>query len=94
MSVALRLVLPVSVGLVLTGAALAQDTEMLDGRVAMPPSADGLTQALHWTGRAIEVVGIGIIVLGALISSLYFLWQLLNSRAARRPYSAATSSGL
>jgi uncharacterized membrane protein len=82
MSVALWLVLSVSVGLVLAGAALAQDTEMLDGRAAVPPSVDGLTQALHWMGRAIEVVGIGIIVLGALISSLYFLWQLLNSRAA------------
>ncbi len=55
---------------------------MLDGRVAIPPSADGLTQALHWTGRAIEVAGIGIIVLGALVSSLYFLWQLLHSGAA------------
>jgi hypothetical protein len=43
MSVGLRLVLLVSVGLV--GAASAQDTE----------TRDRLTQVLHWTGRTIEV---------------------------------------
>jgi uncharacterized membrane protein len=82
MSVPLRLVALLSVAFVLAGAALAQDAEALGGRAAVPASPDWLTHALHWTGRAIEVVGIGIIVLGAILSSLYFLWQLLHSRAA------------
>jgi uncharacterized membrane protein len=96
MSVALRLVLLVSVGLVLAGAASAQDTETLGGGAAVPP--DRLTQALDWTGRAIEVAGIGIIVLGALFSSLYFLWQLLYSGAALaeayRAYRANLGRGI
>jgi uncharacterized membrane protein len=86
MSVALRLVLLVSVGLVLSGAALAQDAEALGGRAAVPPSPDWLIQALHWTARGIEAVGIAIIVLGAIASSFYFLWQLLNSGALAETY--------
>ncbi len=82
MSIVVRVVPLVSVGFVLAGAALAQDTETLSGRAAVPPAPDWLTQALHGTGRAIEVVGIGIIVLGAPVASLYFLRQLLHSGAA------------
>jgi uncharacterized membrane protein len=87
MSVSLRLVLLVSVVLFfLSGEALAQDTEALGGRAAAAPSPDWLTQALHWTARGIELVGIAIIVLGAIVSSLYFLWQLLNSGVLAETY--------
>jgi uncharacterized membrane protein len=86
MSVSLRLVLLVSVGLFFSGEALAQVTEALGGRAAAAPSPDWLTQALHWTARGIEALGIAIIVLGAIVSSLYFLWQLLNSGALAETY--------
>jgi hypothetical protein len=48
-------------------------------RASIPPNPDWFVEALHWTARGIEAVGIAIIVLGALVSSFYFLWQLLNS---------------
>jgi uncharacterized membrane protein len=85
MSVSLRLVLLVSVGHVLAGAALAQDA---GGSAAMPPDADWLIEALHWTARGIEMVGIAIIVLGAIVSSLYFFWQLLNAGVLAESYQA------
>jgi uncharacterized membrane protein len=78
MSLSRRLLLLVSIGLVLAGAVLAQDAEGLGGRTALAPKPDWLIEALHWTASAIEAVGIAIIVAGALASSLYFLWQLLN----------------
>ena len=79
MSVALRPVLLVSVVLVLAGAALAQDPEGLGAAAAISPKPDWLIEGLHWTARIIEAVGIAIIVLGAVVSSSYFLWQLLNA---------------
>ena len=88
MSVSLRLVLLVSIGLVLSGAALAQDAETLDGGAVRPPDADWLIEGLHWTARAIEAVGIAIIVLGATVSSFYFIWQLLNGGVLAESYQA------
>lgn len=88
MSVSLRLGLLVSSGLVISGAAFAQDIEALGGRAAMPPNPDWFIEALHWTARGIETVGIAIIVLGAIVSSLYFLWQLLNAGVLAAPYQA------
>jgi uncharacterized membrane protein len=84
MSVWLRLVLPVSIGLVLSGAAVAQDADVLGGR----GNPDWLIEALHWTARGIEALGIAIIVLGAIFSSLYFLWQLLNGGMLADSYQA------
>jgi uncharacterized membrane protein len=84
MSVGLRLVLPVSVGLVLSGAAVAQNADALGGRA----NPDWLIEALHWTARVIEAVGIAIIVLGAIVSSFHFLWQLLNAGALADAYQA------
>ena len=88
MSDSLRLVLLVSVGLVLAGAAVAQDTDVLGGRTALAPKPSWLIEALHWTASAIEAVGIAIIVLGALASSLYFLWRLLNGCVLADSYQA------
>ena len=88
MSAFLRLVLLVSVVLFLSEEAWAQDTEALGGRAATPPNPDWLIEALHWTARGIEAVGIAIIVLGAAVSSLYFLWQLLKAGVLAEPYQA------
>ena len=88
MSDSLRLVLLVSVGFVLTGAAVAQDPDVLGGRTALAPKPSWLIEALHWTASAIEAVGIAIIVAGALASSLYFLWQLLNGCVLADSYQA------
>jgi uncharacterized membrane protein len=85
MSVSLRPVLLVSVGLLLAGVALAQDA---GGSAAMPRNPDWLVEGLHWTARAIETVGIAIIVLGAIVSSMYFLWQLLNGGVLAEAYQA------
>jgi uncharacterized membrane protein len=78
----------VSFGLVLSGPALAQDAEALGQRAAMPPNPDWFVEALHWTARGIEAVGIAIIVLGAIVSSFYFLWQLLKAGVQAEPYHA------
>jgi uncharacterized membrane protein len=88
MSDSLRLVLLVSVGFVLAGAAVAQDPDVLGGRTALAPKPGWLIEALHWTASAIEAVGIAIIVAGALASSLYFLWQLLNGCVLADSYQA------
>ena len=88
MSLSPRLLLLVSIGLVLAGAVLAQDAEGLGGRMALAPKPDWLIEALHWTASAIEAVGIAIIVAGALASSLYFLWQLLNGCVLADSYQA------
>jgi uncharacterized membrane protein len=40
-----------------------------------PPSLDHL---LHWVTRAVEVVGIAVIVLGAIAASLHLVWQLIR----------------
>lgn len=85
MAIALRLILLVSISLVLAGAASAQDA---GGRAAMPPDAAWLIEALHWTARAIEAAGIAIIVLGAVVSTFYFLWQLLNAGVLAASYQA------
>jgi hypothetical protein len=87
MSVSFRLALLVSIGLVLSGAAFAQDSQALGGR-AMPPNPDWLIDALHWTARGIETVGIAIILLGAIVSSFYFLWQLLKAGVLAGAYHA------
>jgi uncharacterized membrane protein len=89
MSVSLRPVLLASVGLVPSGAALAQDA---GGSAAMPPNADWLVDGLHWTARAIETAGIAIIVLGAIVSSIYFLWQVLNGGVLTEAYQAYRAS--
>ena len=88
MSVSLRLVLLVSIGVVFSGAAFAQDPEALGGRAAMAPNPAWLIEGLHWTARVIEAVGIAIIVLGAIVSSIYFLWQLLNGGVLAESYQA------
>lgn len=88
MSLSPRLLLLVSMGLVLAGAVSAQDAEGLGGRTALAPKPDWLIEALHWTASAIEAVGIAIIVAGALASSLYFLWQLLNGSVLGDSYQA------
>jgi uncharacterized membrane protein len=85
MSASLRLVLMVSIGLIVSGTAVAQ---ILDEGAATSPDADWLIGALHWTARGIEAVGIAIIVLGAIVSSLYFLWQLLNGGVLADSYQA------
>jgi uncharacterized membrane protein len=87
MSASLRPVLLVSMGLVLSGVALAQVTGPLGGR-AMRPNPDWLIEALHWTARGIEGVGIAIIVLGAIVSSFYFLWQLVKAGVLAGAYNA------
>ena len=50
-----------------------------DGGVGSPapPSLDHL---LHWTTRAIEVVGIAVIVLGAIAASVHLVWQLIRHK--------------
>src|SRR5688500_8308222 len=40
-----------------------------------PPSLDHL---LHGVTRAVEVVGIAVIVLGAIAASIYLVWQLIR----------------
>jgi uncharacterized membrane protein len=85
MSVSLPPVLLLSVGLVLSEAALAQDA---GGSAVMPPEPDWLIEGLHWTARAIEAAGIAIIVLGAIVSSCYFFWQLLNGGVLADSYQA------
>jgi uncharacterized membrane protein len=87
MSVSLRLALLVSIGLVLSRAVFAQGSQALGGR-AIPPNPDWLLEALHWTARGIEAVGIAIILLGAIVSSFYFLWQLLKAGVLAGPYQA------
>jgi uncharacterized membrane protein len=88
MSVSFRPALLVSIGLALPGEALAQVDERLGGRTATPPDTDWLIEALHWTARGIEAAGITIIVLGAILSSFYFLWQLLNGGVLADSYQA------
>ena len=88
MSLSPRLLVLVSIGLVLAGAVLAHDAEGLGGRTALAPKPDWLIEALHWTASAIEAVGIAIIVLGAILSSLHFLWQVLNAGVLADSYQA------
>lgn len=57
MSVPPRVIMLVSVG-ILSLSSSARDAEALGGPTALLPSPDGLTQALHWTARGIEAVGI------------------------------------
>ena len=85
---ALRLLLSVSVVLALSAAVSAQDARTTGESEVLPRPADWLDPWLHGTARGLEVVGIGIIVLGAITASLHFAGQLLRSGAAARVYDA------
>jgi uncharacterized membrane protein len=68
--------------------ATAQDAG-LNGRGELPSRAsDWLDPWLHATARAVEIVGIGIIVLGGLAATLFFVWRLLRSGAPAAAYHA------
>lgn len=43
-----------------------------------PRPPDWLDTILPWVARTIEAVGIGVIVLGAVLASAYFFWQLVK----------------
>ncbi len=60
------------------GSALAQEGH------AGAAAGDGLHGWLEWTTRAIEVAGIGIIVLGGAVASALFLWRVSRGTGGPR----------
>jgi uncharacterized membrane protein len=82
------MVLLVTMVLVLSAAVSAQEAQMTGAGELLPSALEGLDFWLHVAGRVIEVIGIGIIVLGAIAASLHFLRQLLRSGASTRIYDA------
>ncbi|WP_222183739.1 DUF1622 domain-containing protein [Geminicoccus harenae] len=47
---------------------------------------------LHGTARGIEVVGVAIIVLGGLVATFHYLWQLLRTGRSAAVYHAYRAS--
>jgi uncharacterized membrane protein len=71
-------------------AALAQDGA---GSPALLPAApEGLEVWLHWIARAIEVVGVGIIVAGAIFASIRYLLRLVREGSTTGTYEAYRAS--
>jgi uncharacterized membrane protein len=56
------------------------------------PVPDWLEVWLHGTARGIEVVGVAIIVLGGLVATLHYLWQLLRTGRSAAVYHAYRAS--
>jgi uncharacterized membrane protein len=73
-----RLILLVSIALVLSITVSAQDAQMTGPGELLPRDREGLDLWLHWITRAIEVVGIAVIVLGAIAASIYLVWQFIR----------------
>jgi uncharacterized membrane protein len=84
----LNLLLLLTAGLALAGAASAQNDEAGGERAFMPPAPDWFDQVLHGAGRAIEAAGIAVIVVGVVVSTLHFLWRLRQSGALAETYDA------
>ncbi|HEX2527667.1 MAG TPA: DUF1622 domain-containing protein [Geminicoccus sp.] len=79
-------------------AALAAATVLVPGLARAEQAApalamtDGLEVWLHWTARAIELVGVGIIVVGAVVASLRYLVQALRAGSSTGTYEAYRAS--
>lgn len=85
----LWLATPVSVLVIGTGAALAQQTGAAGEAMPSPPWLDS---AMHTIATAIEMAGIAVIVIGALAASYIFLRDSLRSKSWDAPYHCYRSS--
>ena len=85
----MNLLLALPAAVLLPAAARAQE----GGAAAVPETVGGgaldwLDRYLHLAGRLIEVAGIGVIVLGAVVATLLYLRRLASSGASPRAYEA------
>jgi uncharacterized membrane protein len=70
----------------------AQSLETTGSEAVLPAMSDRLEDWLHWTARGIEVVGVAVIVLGAIVACLHLVWQLLRLGSSGKIYDAFRAS--
>ncbi|WP_222185047.1 DUF1622 domain-containing protein [Geminicoccus harenae] len=70
----------------------AQDIATAGSKELLPRVPNWLEIWLHGTARGIEIVGVAVIVLGAIGATLRYVWQLLRSGSSAAIYDAYRAS--